>query len=198
MLTGRFVGVASEEALAKVDVVKHLVDTTEVLDTLNAWSRPQDLEVHSFGPAVAIAYLDFILSDTDIWRLSHPKCLASARSVLLSVANPGPGTKFGLQSGVACLTLAGMAGTSEERLVLLRKVAASASGEVAFLGLTATVDLCRESIKAGKFEEARQMAESGIKKYQTPAYWINMQILRKIQRQPEEGLDGYSWLSMGF
>jgi hypothetical protein len=193
-IKGRFIGVASEETLAKVGGVKRLLDTTEVLDTLDAWSS-QDREVHGLGLAVAVAYLAHILGDTDKWLTSHQVSIASARSVLASASIPAAGMKFDLQCGIACLTLAGMPQQSEERSALLKGGVASATGENAFLGVIATLELCRDSIKAGRFEEARQLADSGIKKYETPAYWINIQILRKIRRHPAEGLDGYTWLS---
>jgi len=194
VITGKPSCVGSKEALYKVDEVKKLLDTDEVLDAINSAYRGPVQPVSGFGAAIAVAYVSHTLGGSSGWQVSHQKCVASALSELEIDAKQGEGAKFDLKCGIARLALARMSHEPLVRQKLLRSVVSSASGEYGFLALNATLELCRESIEANHIDEAHRLADVGVKTFGGFNLWINFLILQGIQRQGARGLAGYIWL----
>jgi len=188
--------VGSKAALAKIDELKSLLDNPKTLEAIDNCYDGPDHSVKSLESAIAVAYLNYFLASNSSWTSQHQRSIASAKAVLTHICSAARGEKYGIKSGIAGLALARMTLDTAERRRRFERVAAEADNEALFLGLAATMELCRDYSHQRNFDKLHRIAEVGVTKYQSLSEWSNYSLLKSIKTNPTMDIDGFGWLDI--
>jgi len=184
-----FDSVSGADAAAKVDEVKKLLDTNACRHVLEHYQDGLSPKLSQLSEAMAVVYLE----ETDLyphrWRSAHKQSLFAARELLESLTHASSrSTDIDTRTLIACLALAKIE-TGTTRQDLEAKVASKAVGKDAFLGLTATVMMCRDAVQDGELVKAKKLATIGLAKYKDLSTWFNLTILKFVQQDPAKAFE---------
>jgi hypothetical protein len=184
-INGHLRFVRTQSVLDKVNELRTYIDTVYARRVLEHHSDYQSKEVSRLDQAVAVAFIADSGFRRKSWLRSPGRGIVSSLGLLRRYV-PGPSTKsrISLLDGIACLALVRITNDSKERVSLLRLVAARSGGPSACLGLCATTELCRESLRKNQLSEATKWSEFGLEAYKSLSEWTNYQNLLLVRRYP--------------